>query len=1006
LSIREYEDPSNFLACNQSPYLISKNDKYNKLGYTFFKKRIKGDEYEKLKNLIKNDIIMIDIFFRFYKIDDIYETYIDELKSHITKRKYGKRNIVKSGNYYEWVIDDWNKINDWIFSPVFNVGGYRWVLSLNIDKSGFISLNLKNLENFPFNGDDSINIKCNFGFRNINNFSLYRIKPLSIFNAYHSFNKVVDSFLIRNYINESELFNTNNKVNKSIIENNKVIISIYLYLYKVNIPKEHNLNYLRENQNSNNMTFVENNIKADIEIYNENENVDKNEDQNINENTNENEKRKGKRRRRRRRQKEIRNETEKETEKETEQDKDKENNNDNGKENEDNNQNGNENGNQNENGIGIGQGNGNTNEKEGENNNKTEQEQEIINNNKNLNNNLNEKENGNGNEIEKEDKKENNIENEYVGNEFENASASASAIDIINSKKYQTENGFDIRDDISIKNKSFQIVLEKKNSENDESETLINEDDHQKQINEINNTNVNEDESHESDITKLDRNNDENENMENETNDETNKNVDKNKLNKNDPKELNDRIEMERNEVTSKNENKNKLDEPSISERSETLKNQQKKMNMIDNNKVNKNKFQKIGNDDRMENEENEITDKNDDYDFIRREIKNFNELINKKVIGNKLCNDSLKELNIIHEAIQRMNTLEFEKGRRDKIIEANKLYKHKKEDENNNDIDDVNDYHNNNNTINYSSNLRYDRHIAKKRRKMGKERTINKRGNKREYGIKKYDDEYQYENEYDDGDDDYNNEYNDKYNNVYDEYDENEDEDEEEVEDNDNNVIIIDDEENNNLNLERDGINQGGDYVISLYDFKGNNPHQLDISKNEKLKVVDWNVKDGWLYGYSVGNSQNKGFFPKLFVRRCYEEEEEVERGELVIALYDYKSNNTHELSFRKNEKLRILDWNAKEGWVYGYSSGSSHLKGLFPKLYIKPLNIYKVKNDKLAVAIYDFKSYNKNELDIFKGDKLVITHYNIRNGWHYGYKASNPEIRGYFPKLVINQS
>ena len=54
-----------------------------------------------------------------------------------------------------------------------------------------------------------------------------------------------------------------------------------------------------------------------------------------------------------------------------------------------------------------------------------------------------------------------------MGNEFENASASASAIDIINSKKYQTENGFDIRDDISIKNKSFQIVLEKKNSEND-----------------------------------------------------------------------------------------------------------------------------------------------------------------------------------------------------------------------------------------------------------------------------------------------------------------------------------------------------------------------------------------------------------------------------------------------------------------------------------------------------------------------------------------------------------
>ena len=37
------------------------------------------------------------------------------------------RNYKKIGdNYYEWCIDDWNKLEHLEWSPIFMAGGYKW----------------------------------------------------------------------------------------------------------------------------------------------------------------------------------------------------------------------------------------------------------------------------------------------------------------------------------------------------------------------------------------------------------------------------------------------------------------------------------------------------------------------------------------------------------------------------------------------------------------------------------------------------------------------------------------------------------------------------------------------------------------------------------------------------------------------------------------------------------------------------------------------------------------
>jgi hypothetical protein len=214
---------------------------------------------------------------------------------------------------------------------------------------------------------------------------------------------------------------------------------------------------------------------------------------------------------------------------------------------------------------------------------------------------------------------------------------------------------------------------------------------------------------------------------------------------------------------------------------------------------------------------------------------------------------------------------------------------------------------------------------------------------------------------------------------------------------------------EEDNVNVKRDEL------VIALYDFNGNSSHEINFIKGEKLRVVDWKAKEGWVYGYSVYSPQRKGFFPKMLVRLC--QEDVYKDGDCVVALYDFKGNNSHELDFNKNDKITILDWHAKEGWAYGFihNQSNAHVKkGLIPKLFIEMIPIEKheigetkkeMKNEEYVLALYDFVSKNSEELTIQRNEKLKVLDWNFKEDWIYGSKTSDPEKRGIFPKLFVRR-
>jgi len=54
---------------------------------------------------------------------------------------------------------------------------------------------------------------------------------------------------------------------------------------------------------------------------------------------------------------------------------------------------------------------------------------------------------------------------------------------------------------------------------------------------------------------------------------------------------------------------------------------------------------------------------------------------------------------------------------------------------------------------------------------------------------------------------------------------------------------------------------------------------------------------------------------------------------------------------------------------------------------------------------ALYNFKGEKENELNIEKGDHLIITNWKAGDGWVAGYKKGNKEQFGIFPKNFVIQ-
>jgi len=75
-----------------------------------------------------------------------------------------------------------------------------------------------------------------------------------------------------------------------------------------------------------------------------------------------------------------------------------------------------------------------------------------------------------------------------------------------------------------------------------------------------------------------------------------------------------------------------------------------------------------------------------------------------------------------------------------------------------------------------------------------------------------------------------------------------------------------------NPLNYVNEEYNEKGDLAVVLFKYIGTTSDELTLNKGEYLIVENWDVGDGYAYGYKRNDPQQKGKFPSPLVRKYTE--------------------------------------------------------------------------------------------------------------------------------------
>jgi len=134
-------------------------------------------------------------------------------------------NVVNEG-YNEFLIENFDNI--WYYySPQFQIGGYDWTIEVRSKNEytnfDHISLFLKNLN------DNCAKVKFVFSVRNYQDYFYFIAKEYSKLQYYdlqfepHGFSQ---------FINKTELYSKSDENDKSIVENDKIVVGVYVQVYK------------------------------------------------------------------------------------------------------------------------------------------------------------------------------------------------------------------------------------------------------------------------------------------------------------------------------------------------------------------------------------------------------------------------------------------------------------------------------------------------------------------------------------------------------------------------------------------------------------------------------------------------------------------------------------------------------------------------------------------------------------------------------------------------------
>jgi hypothetical protein len=190
------------------------------------------------KALIENNKIIISAYVWLYENEKL-DCYINNLKGLINNANDNEEDIIEEG-YYEWLIKDWDDLENIVYSPEFMIGEYKWKIKLypngndKVKERDYVSLFLENLDTI-YNNFSNTFAKFVLSFRNINDYSGFT--EHSIPSLFH-FNKTNNSLGFRHFIKKSDLYEKNEKSGRPLIEDGKIIVGVYINIYQSRLDEE------------------------------------------------------------------------------------------------------------------------------------------------------------------------------------------------------------------------------------------------------------------------------------------------------------------------------------------------------------------------------------------------------------------------------------------------------------------------------------------------------------------------------------------------------------------------------------------------------------------------------------------------------------------------------------------------------------------------------------------------------------------------------------------------
>jgi len=150
--------------------------------------------------------------------------------------------------------------------------------------------------------------------------------------------------------------------------------------------------------------------------------------------------------------------------------------------------------------------------------------------------------------------------------------------------------------------------------------------------------------------------------------------------------------------------------------------------------------------------------------------------------------------------------------------------------------------------------------------------------------------------------------------------------------------------------------------------------------------------------------NSENKRSKNEIIKKGNHErelkrEKSEIEEIENVRLVNDTKEKKKKQKE--RSERKRIESERVESERVEGEGVESERLERDITYIHSNDNMINKKKTLVIATKAYEADEYY--ELDIKKGEFLIVTDFDYKEGWVYGHRKDNEEEKGIFPKVFI---